>query len=752
MNKNLVHDSLKKLNYSLRKKDKHSIYTFEEFFNKISDNPEASLRNCFQLLSDMIHYYVKTPINNNSSNSISSQYLKYDCSKLFIENTENPFFADRLFANKLINVVDSLKTAVIRNKMMLFVGPRGSGKSTFLNNLLEKLEKFTQLPEGIMYETVWEIDIEKIENISGYKLITDFSTSLDIPSNNTQIDTPHKLDKRICVPCPSHDHPIIQIPQEYRKKLLDDIIDDNEFKKKLFYSSEYEWIFQKKPCAICTSIYNTLFEKLPPSDILDMLHARKYIYDRKTGDGITVYNPGDSLENQPLLNQELQKWLDTTFRSSNAVSYIYSIYAKTNNGVFGIMDGKSNNKSRIKNIHTIISDGIHKVKTFEESIDSLFMTLINPEDIEVISKESSFMDRVIKIPIPYIRDYLTEIEIYKDVYGPVITSQFMPCVLETLTKVIISTRLNKNSESLNSWIKDKSKYSNICDENMLLLKMEVFSGNPIPSWLRNEDSKYFTKKIKDKLFKEGGEEGTEGISGRQSLDIFNNFFSKYKKTNSFISIEDMTEFFKDKNSKYNIDEKIIEALVNLYDYTVLQEVKESMFYYNEKQINRDIKNYLFAINNELGTIAVCPYTKDKIEITEDYFKLIESRITDTNYSDVEKEKSRNRKLNYFVSKTLQQIKSGCDITETEQFKSLIKKYNKNLKKNALLPYIDNINFRRAIKDINTDSFNNYDKRIKDEINYLIKNLKFKFNYTEDSARKIALYVIDKELSKKFPNE
>jgi hypothetical protein len=378
------------------------------------------------------------------------------------------------------------------------------------------------------------------------------------------------------------------------------------------------------------------------------------------------------------------------------------------------------------------------------------MTLINPEDIEVISKESSFMDRVIKIPIPYIRDYMTEIEIYKDVYGPVITSHFLPWIIETLAKVIISTRLNKNSETLNKWIKDKSKYSKICDDNLILLKMEVFSGNAKPVWLKSVDSKNFTKQLKQELIKEGDEEGLEGISGRQSLDIFNSFFSKYKKTKSLITIENIIEFFEDKKDTYNINKNILDALVNLYDYTVLQEVKESMFYYNEKQIIREIQNYLFAINNEIGTTVTCPYTKDKIEVTENYFNAIESRIFYSYESDSEKIKARNRALNTFVSKTLQQIKSGSSITETEQLKSLVVKYNKNLKRNALAPYIDNINFRRAIKDINTKSFNNYDHRIKDEVNYLIKNLKFKFNYTETGARQTALYVIDKKLSNKFP--
>ena len=41
---------------------------------------------------------------------------------------------------------------------------------------------------------------------------------------------------------------------------------------------------------------------------------------------------------------------------------------------------------------------------------------------------------------------------------------------------------------------------------------------------------------------------------------------------------------------------------------VLQEVKESLYYYNEEQIAREIQNYLFAINFETGMAVTCTYT------------------------------------------------------------------------------------------------------------------------------------------------
>ena len=753
--KNIEH-SLSNLAKKLQKENIHVNLQLKDFLKKISENPILTLRNTFQLIYDMIHYYIPEGINEYPNDPESISYIKYDCSNLFINNTEQPFFADRLLANRLFNVFDSFRQGVVTNKMLLFVGPHGSGKSIFLNNLLYKLESYTKLREGAMYETLWQIDIEKTGGTLFQEMLKNFSvenkTQVDNGnniSNNFSFLSKHYYDNFLSVPCPSHDHPIIQIPRQYRKKLLDEIIEDKAFKRKLFYNKEYEWVLKKTPCAICTSIYNSLSHKLDIEEILQMLFVKKYEYDRKMGEGITVYNPGDILDDKPIRNQELQKWIDALFKSSDAVTYISSKQAKTNNGIFAIMDAKSNNIDRIKNIHSIISDGIHKVDTFEEKIDSLFITLINPEDIKVISDEKSFLDRIIKIPIPYIRDYNTEIEIYKSVHGGGIINHFLPDILEAFAKIVISSRLNESSTSMNKWIKKFDTYSKFCDTNLLLLKLEIYSGN-IPTWLSEKDTKKFDRKIRHQLILEGEKEGCKGFSGRESIDIFNCFYTKHKRKNRLINIDDLVFFFKDKKYSEKLPSAFLNSLVNLYDYTILQQIKESMFFYNDEQISLNINNYFFAINGEIGTKVKCPYTKETINITNEYFQSIENILLDNTPSLTEREHFRNETLKHYVAKTLQEVKSGIKLTETKQYKHLHDKYNQSLKQNVLAPFINNTNFRRAIKDFDSDTFKNYDKRLKEEVKLLIKNLVFKFNYTDVGARQIALYIIDKDLCSKFP--
>jgi len=775
-----IRNALEHLNRSRSDLMKRVPIPFVDFLRVLYRNPSYTMRNVFQVFHDMVQTYVGEGLDEYPDDPESIHFVHYDCTRLFVDGSDHPFFADRLFANRLMRLVEALRLGAQQNKIYIFDGPPGCGKSTFLNNLLRKFEEYANTDEGCLYETVWRLDrnllggrterdanplLEKLARMMGDPSMNAHNRFPELKESDPANDEDFAFESLVLpldgdsveVPCPSHDNPILMIPRAQRRAFFDDLFENNEFKWHLSLAKEYDWVFRDKPCTICSSLFQALLAKLgDPQAVFGMIHARPYQFNRRQGEGISVFNPGDRpMRRNVLSNPVLQRRIDFLLGDSNQVKYLFSHFAKTNNGIYALMDIKQHNKDRLIQLHNIISEGIHKVEDIEENVNSLFLAVMNPEDEKNVQSFESFSDRIEYIHIPYVLDLQTEVEIYRNIFGQHLAEAFLPRVLHNFARVIIASRLSTESDALQEWIKDPAKYSLYCDKNLQLLKMEIYTGR-IPTWLTEEDRKRLTARVRRKIIAEAEREGNEGFSGRDSIKIFNDFFSFTVRDNKLINMEMLVNYFTKAKKEFmdQIPEGFLDSLVQMYNYTVLQEVKESLYYYNESQIAQDIQNYMFAVNFELDSVESCTYTGQKLEITEEFFEGLERRLLDPNATEKARKVFRMSTQKEYTSKTLTQeiMAEGKPVTDTELFRSLHDRYVYNLKEKVLDPFLENANFRRAIKDYDSDDFKTYDKRIRNDVTFLMNNLCDKYGYSEQGAKEVCIYVIDNDLAKKFTNQ
>ena len=86
---------------------------------------------------------------------------------------------------------------------------------------------------------------------------------------------------------------------------------------------------------------------------------------------------------------------------------------------------------------------------------------------------------------------------------------------------------------------------------------------------------------------------------------------------------------------------------------------------------------------------------------------------------------------------------------SEKGKNIYEKYVRNLKEKVLERFLQNENFRRAVKDFNLEDFKTYDKKIQNDVIYMMKNLQQKHFYSRQGANEICIYVIDNNLAEEF---
>jgi len=756
-----IEKALQKIERSMDGWEQRAPIPFDEFLKVFTDKPKMVIRNIFHLFHDMIKGYLKEGKDEYPDDPESIHYVYYDCRQLFVDESDHPFFADRLFANRLVALVEALLRGSQQNKIYIFEGPPGSGKSTFLNNLLMKFEKYANLEENARYEIIWRVSRQQMATFDNHE-VNNFLDKLSSLLDEYELDQNQVLEAKnslfageyVEIPCPSHDNPLLIIPKQYRRQFLKDLLENNPMKGKVLTKKQYEWIFKKNPCTICSSLYQALLARTnSPSEVFRMVHARPYRFNRRMGEGISVFTPGDKpIQRFVMSNEMLQGRINGLLRDSNAVKYLFSNYAKTNNGIYALMDIKSHNVDRLIELHNIISEGVHKVEELEENVDSLFLAVMNPEDKKDAQLFQSFSDRIEYIKISYVLDLNTEVEIYRNVFGSHVEDAFLPKVLHNFARFIISSRLNTKSEAMREWIDDPARYSLYCDENLQLLKMEIYTGY-IPPWLMEEDRKKLTAKIRSKIIAESENEGDQGFSGRDSIKIFNEFYSTYARKDKLINMADLKAFFTKVYPEFAtmIPSGFLDSLMRMYDYTVLQAVKESLYYYNEEQISKEIQNYIFAVSFEPGASAICMFTKEKLEISEPFFEAIEYRLLGGGAEQEKRLAFRRATQREYTSETLTQeiMAEGRKMSETKLYNDLHGRYIHNLKEKALDPFLENENFRRAIKDYSREAFKTYDKRIRSDVAFLINNLCKKFSYTQNGAKDVCIYVIDNDLARKF---
>jgi predicted Ser/Thr protein kinase len=759
--------------------DQRTPLDFEAFVELLVEKPAFLLRNIFQVFHDMVKGHLGEGVDKDPDDHESIGFYEYDCAGLFTEGVDHPFFADRIFANRLMNLVNTLKRSAQQNKIYIFDGPPGCGKSTFLNNLLTKFEEYANSEDGYRFETLWRLDrralrcamemstnplLERLAQLLEKGIETEHLEASDVAyfshgingdgGDGGEAEAAHTGERFIEVPCPCHDHPVLMIPKGVRHLFFRELFKGHAFGESLLNEKEYGWVFRDNPCTICSSIFSALLDcRQSLSEIFKMLYVRPYRINRRRGEGVSIFNPGDpSMKQHSLANPMLQKKINRLFGDSNLVKYVFSRYAKTNNGIYALMDIKSNNSKRLIRLHNIISEGVYKVEDLEENVYSLFLAVMNPEDKDEIKNIQSFADRIEYINIPYIMDFKTEVEIYRSVFGKHIDASFLPRVLHNFARIIISSRLNVKSDALLEWIDDPEKYGAYCDTHLQLLKMELYTGF-IPPWISEEDRKLFTHKQRRKVLAESETEGKKGFSGRDSIKIFNEFYSTHAKKHKPINMKMLCHFFTKtrQDLEKSIPSGFLDSLLHMYDYTTLQEVKESLYYYNEEQISHNIQNYLFALNFEIGTRETCKFTGEKIEITEEYLEGIEDHLLDGDVDEARRISFRKETQKEYTSRTLTQeiMVEGCAIAETTLYQSMHDRYVHHLKERVLDPFLKNENFRRAIKDYGEEDFKTYDERIRDDVSFMIHNLCEKHGYSRQGAKEVCIYVVDNQLAGKF---
>jgi len=131
---------LEHLRADIDSKDKRMTLTFGEFLEVAKAEPQRVLRNIFQLFYDMVKGNIIKGKDEYLGDPESIGFVPYDCSKIFVEDADSPFFPDRLLANRFareIEILEAEKNVTKETKKQI----GKMQKELFLREQLKSIEK-----------------------------------------------------------------------------------------------------------------------------------------------------------------------------------------------------------------------------------------------------------------------------------------------------------------------------------------------------------------------------------------------------------------------------------------------------------------------------------------------------------------------------------------------------------------------------------------------------------------------------------
>ncbi|MDB5296039.1 MAG: putative serine protein kinase, PrkA [Phycisphaerales bacterium] len=449
-------------------REQHWEGTFWEYLDLVVENPAVS-RNAFQRTYDMIMSY-----GSESFTHFKQEMTRY---RFFSDPVDKG--ADGIFGleRPLETLVDFFKSAAqgygTEKRILLLHGPVGSSKSTIARLLKKGIEAYSKTDAGKLYTFNWRLPRQ-------------------LGGTSDEGETIH--------PCPMHEDPLLLIPTEARKDVLESINEKLSLGQKVRLYGDV--------CPFCRKVMADLMD-LYDGDwrrCMEHVTVKRLILSEKDRRGIGTFQPKDE-KNQD--STELTG--DINYRKiaeygSDSDPRAFNFDGELNVANRGIVEFIEVLKLDVAFLYDLLGasqEHLIKPKKFAQTyIDEVILGHTNePEYKKLQGNEmmEAFRDRTIKIDVPYNNRLDDEIKIYLKDFGPerVKGMHIAPHTIEVAAMWAVLTRLAE------------PKKAGITK----MQKLKLYNGKSIPGF--TEDS------IKE-LREEAPREGMLGVSPRYIQDKISN--------------------------------------------------------------------------------------------------------------------------------------------------------------------------------------------------------------------------------------
>ena len=707
------------------------ILSFFDYMDFLDSNFRQECRPSFAWLRDMFNHFGK------DSQGRYNLFRKYHIDA-------HPVYGQYQVENSLVRNLFNFEEEGYNNKFLLLVGPNGSSKSSIVRKIMKGAEEYSQTEEGALYTFSWVFPVDNL--VKGSLGLANSRSSNDLRS------FAHLEDKDITAILGSElkDHPILLIPLEYRRKMIEEKLQDtpqvlNSIKNSYFYNGD----LSKRN----RMIYDSLLKNYKGGYEEVMKHIRVERFNISQRYSISAVTIEPQIHTDAKLQQiTMDKRLASLPPSLQSLN-LFSLTGETisaNRGILEFSDLLKRPLDTYKYLLMTVETRNINLQGILTELDLFLIGTSNEIHLTAFRQHpdfNSFKGRFNFIRVPYLIDIDNEMKIYqRQVKGLKGRTCFEPHALFSLCLFAIMSRLRppQSKNYLNKNLGDIVVGLNPLEKTLLLSKQEV------PERLDSESKqilKTHIQEIINEFDHENLYEGKFGLSPREIKKIIYKLAQEHK-TITFMEIIDHLRKFISKKSDHDFLEippqadyhhplrfihLIKEHCLKIFD----KELRDSLGMVDERSYEDYIKKYIENITALIKGEKVKNSITGRFEEPDVYFiKEFESNIS----LKEDENKFRSHLLSTVGAYSLDN--PGKKIIYTDVFPQLIKRLKESFRQEQ----------KKVIKTLarhliffSTDTQKSIKNGLSLENHNLIKNtlqsLQTKYHYSQTGSLSILKYLI-----------
>ncbi len=585
-----------------------SILSFEQYLDAFLEAPRRHARGAAQYLRDVMDHFgaedVETPVGRVRRWSLFD--LRFD-----------PEAKARRVAGQ-----EEVQAAIYRalgafvrsgrvNKLILLHGPNGSAKSSIVWAMVRATEAYSRIPEGALYRFHWVFPSDRRLKGGGLGFGSREGVGGD-PASFAHLEG-ETLDARLS--CPMKDHPLLLLPREERRKLLEERCRPTAREG----AGESDFVLsdaltEGDLCHYCRRIHDALLGAYRGDWLKVLRHVqveRFYVSSRYQQSAVTV---------------EPQISVDAGFRQVTADKSLAALppalqsltllephgpLVSANRGLIEYSDLLKRPLEAFKYLLGTSETGRLPLEHFLLQLDLVLIASTNEKQLAVFKESpefASFRGRLELIRVPYLRRASVEREIYdQQVSSAAVGKHVAPHSTEVAANWAVLTRLKRPLPD-----RYQGEVREVVEDLTPLDKMRLYDRGSAPDRLALAQSKVLRKHAPDMFHESDVYPNYEGRMGASAREIMTALLNAAQATGAACLtpravLEELDALCRDKSVHDFLQQEMVEGYHDHEEYVRVveaeyldaldEEIRDSMGLVSEAQYLDLFQRYVMLVSH-----------------------------------------------------------------------------------------------------------------------------------------------------------